>query len=70
MVASHSCREVLAALADLPYLQEQWREVRPLLEAGTLDPVIGSTHPLDRAAEALREMDERRAHGKVLLQVR
>ena len=57
-------------LADLPYLQEQWSEVRPLLEAGKLDPVIGSTHPLEQAAEALLEMDERRAQGKVLLQVR
>ncbi|MFP5219157.1 MAG: NADPH:quinone oxidoreductase family protein [Actinomycetes bacterium] len=57
-------------LADLPYLQEQWRDVRPLLEAGTLDPVIGSTYPLESAADALLEMDERRAQGKVLLRVR
>jgi NADPH:quinone reductase len=44
--------------------------VRPLLEAGRLDPVISSVHPLADAAEALLELDERRALGKVLLSVR
>ena len=57
-------------LQDLSYLQEQWAEVRPMLEAGRLDPPIGSTHPLEEAAQALLEIDERRAQGKVLLQVR
>jgi NADPH:quinone reductase len=57
-------------LADLPFLQEQWRDVRPLVESGALDPVIGSVHPLEDAGQALLEMDERRARGKVLLQVR
>jgi NADPH:quinone reductase len=57
-------------LADLPYLQEQWREVLPMLEAGRLDPPIGSVRPLEQAAEALREIEERRAQGKVLLAVR
>lgn len=57
-------------LADLPYLQEQWREVRPLLEQGRLDPPISSVHPLDDVVAALQELDERRARGKVLLRVR
>jgi len=57
-------------LQDLPYLQEQWSEVRPLLEAGKLDPPIGAVFPLEQAAQALLEIDERRAQGKVLLQVR
>jgi NADPH2:quinone reductase len=57
-------------LADLPYLQQQWAEVRPMLEAGRLDPPIGSVHPLEDAAKALLELDERRAQGKVLLRVR
>ena len=52
------------------YLQEQWAELLPLLEAGTLDPVIGTTHPLEDAAAALLELDERRAAGKVLLTTR
>lgn len=57
-------------LQDLPYLQEQWSEVRPMLEAGKLDPPIGAVFPLEQAAQALLEIDERRAKGKVLLQVR
>jgi NADPH2:quinone reductase len=57
-------------LSDLPYLQEQWAEVRPMLEAGLLDPPISTVHPLEDVVEALREIDERRARGKVLLRVR
>jgi NADPH:quinone reductase len=57
-------------LSQLSYLQEQWDDVRPLLEAGRLDPVISSVHPLADAAEALLELDERRALGKVLISVR
>ena len=57
-------------LADLPYLQRQWTELLPLLEAGRLDPPIGTVHPLADAALALAELDERRAAGKVLLAVR
>ncbi len=50
------------------YLQEQWAEIEPLL--GALDPVIGATYPLESAAEALRDLDERRAVGNVVLTVR
>ncbi len=57
-------------MADLDYLQEQWADLLPLLEAGKLDPVIGTIHPLAAAADALVEIDERRAAGKVLLAVR
>jgi NADPH2:quinone reductase len=57
-------------LHDVSYLQEQWQAIRPMLEAGQLDPPIGSRYPLEHAAQALRELDERRAQGKVLLQVR
>ncbi len=52
------------------YLQEQWAELLPLLEAGRLDPVLGTTHALEDAAQALLELDERRAAGKVLLTTR
>ena len=57
-------------LADLPYLQRQWAELVPLLEAGRLDPVIGTVYPLGEAAQALAELEDRRAAGKVLLQIR
>ena len=55
---------------DIDYLQEQWADLLPLLEGGRLDPVIGTVHALDRASDALVEIDERRAAGKVLLRVR
>jgi NADPH:quinone reductase len=51
------CREVDHALA-------------PLIEAGFVRPIVGARFPLARAAEALREIDERRALGKVVLDVR
>ena len=55
---------------DAGYLQEQWADLLPLLEAGTLDPVLGPTFALEDATQALLELDERRAAGKVLLTVR
>lgn len=50
--------------------KEQWQELYPLLESGKLDPVLGSVHPLADVVEAVTELDERRAAGKVLLRVR
>jgi len=52
------------------YLREQWQELLPHLASGALDPVLGSSYPLAKAADALREFDERRASGKIVLQVR
>ncbi len=52
------------------YVQEQWRDLQPLLERGALQPVLGSVHDLADAAAAVTELDERRATGKVLLRVR
>jgi NADPH:quinone reductase len=39
-------------------------------EAGFIKPVVGSRYPLERAADALREIEARRAIGKVVLVVR
>lgn len=52
------------------YLHQQWEVLLPLLELGELDPLIGASYPLERAAEALVSMDERTAVGKVVLDVR
>ncbi|MGY1744900.1 NADPH:quinone oxidoreductase family protein [Blastococcus sp. SYSU D00695] len=54
----------------LEYLQEQWADLLPLLREGRLDPVLGAQYPLAEATQALLELDERRAQGKVLLTVR
>lgn len=52
------------------YFQEQWAEILPLLEAGKLNPIISGTYPLERAGEAIAELEERRVTGKVLLKLR
>jgi NADPH2:quinone reductase len=52
------------------YPRTQWAELLPLLRDGRIDPPIGGVHPLADAAAALRELDERRATGKVVLTVR
>jgi NADPH2:quinone reductase len=49
------------------YLRRQWDELVPLLESGTVDPVIGEVRRLDDVVAALTAVDERRALGKVLL---
>jgi NADPH:quinone reductase len=43
--------------------------VARLIEAGQVRPVIGARHPLEGAADALVEIDRRRAIGKVVLEV-
>jgi NADPH2:quinone reductase len=40
------------------------------VESGAVDPPIGAVHPLDRAATAIRALDQRRAAGRVLVRVR
>ncbi len=47
----------------------QWEELLPHLRAGGLDPPIGARLPLEKAAEALAQIDERRVLGKIILTV-
>ena len=56
--------EAKGALAD-----ELAREVWPLLDAGTLAPVIDSTFPLERAGEAHARMEASVHIGKIVLEV-
>jgi len=44
--------------------------VNRLIEQGNVSPIVGERFPLERAADALRFLDERRATGKVVLDVR
>ena len=46
------------------------REVQRLVEQGFVRPVVGARFPLERAADALNAIDQRRATGKVVLDVR
>jgi NADPH2:quinone reductase len=57
-------------MARPEYLQEQWARLLPYLQDGRLDPLIGNSYPLEQAADALLELDERRALAKVLLTTR
>jgi NADPH2:quinone reductase len=44
--------------------------VNHLIEQGFVRPIVGDRFPLERAADALRAIDERRATGKIVLDVR
>jgi NADPH:quinone reductase len=44
--------------------------VNRLIEQGNVAPIVGERFPLERAADALRFLDERRATGKIVLDVR
>ena len=41
-----------------------------MVDEGVVRPIVGERFPLERAGEALRVIDERRATGKVVLDVR
>jgi len=44
--------------------------INRLIEQGNVAPIVGERFPLERAADALRAIDERRATGKIVLDVR
>ena len=52
------------------YPGRQWRDLVPLIESGAIDPPMGPLFPLEDAAAAIRELDERRAAGRVLIRTR
>jgi NADPH2:quinone reductase len=55
---------------DPDFAAQQWRDLLPLMRSGGIDPPLGPVFALDDAAAAIRELDERRAAGKVLIRVR
>lgn len=55
------------ALKRPGHLAVEWEAIAPHVASGALRPPIGATFGLDEAAQALAELDERRATGKVLL---
>jgi NADPH2:quinone reductase len=44
--------------------------VNGMVDEGFVSPIIGERFPLERAADALKALDERRATGKIVLDVR
>jgi NADPH2:quinone reductase len=57
------------ALAVPGHMAMEWAQLAPHIESGALDPVLGPSFPLADAAQALAELDERRAVGKIILTV-
>ncbi|MFP2911996.1 NADPH:quinone oxidoreductase family protein [Pyxidicoccus sp. 3LFB2] len=46
------------------------KDLEAMADKGVLEPVVGSVFPLEQGAQALRELEARRATGKVVLRVR
>ncbi|MFL5349455.1 MAG: NADPH:quinone oxidoreductase family protein [Hyalangium sp.] len=46
------------------------QELAKLAEQGVVSPLVGTVYPLEQGAQALRELEQRRATGKVVLRVR
>jgi NADPH2:quinone reductase len=56
-----------AALGRPGYLDGQWEVLLPFIEAGQLNPHIHATYPLEQAAQALTDIDDRSVRGKIIL---
>jgi NADPH:quinone reductase len=52
------------------YMQEQWRDLEPLMANGTIKPPIGASYALEDFGRALVDMDERRTLGKSVVRLR
>jgi len=52
------------------YMQEQWRDLGPMLADGTIRPLIGATYAFEEFGRALQDMDDRRTLGKSVVVVR
>jgi NADPH2:quinone reductase len=50
--------------------QRMAKEIDRLYAAGALKPLVGAVYPLADGALALREVEERRAIGKIALKIR
>jgi NADPH2:quinone reductase len=48
---------------------EAAEQLNQLAREGNLEPIVGATHPLEDAANALTELRERTAHGKSVLHI-
>ncbi len=58
------------AMARPDFMQQQWRELVPMIEAGVVRPPIGATYDLDGFGQALLDMAARRTLGKSVVRVR
>ena len=49
--------------------QARFHEILELFGRGGIDPLVGSSYPLEQYVRGLRDLSERRAIGKVVLTV-
>jgi NADPH2:quinone reductase len=55
---------------DAALFAKTQRALDDMIEAGAVRPIVGAALPFERAADALRLIDERKATGKVVLTLR
>jgi NADPH2:quinone reductase len=59
-----------AFVGDKPGLTREIAEdLDRLAASGAVDPIVSATYPLEEGAQALRDIDERRATGKIVLRM-
>jgi NADPH:quinone reductase len=58
------------AMSKPDYLQQQWRDLLPMVESGVVAPPIGATYDLDGFGQALADLEARRTLGKSVVDVR
>ncbi|WP_134765769.1 NADPH:quinone oxidoreductase family protein [Nocardioides sp. 1609] len=58
------------AMSTPGYMQEQWARLVPMIESGAVRPPVGRLYDLEDFGQALVDMDERRALGKLVVRVR
>jgi NADPH:quinone reductase len=52
------------------FMQEQWQALVPMIESGVVKPPIGTTYAFDEFGQALLDLDQRKALGKLVVRVR
>jgi NADPH:quinone reductase len=52
------------------FMQQQWKELLPMLESGVVRPPIGATYDLDGFGQALLDMEARKTLGKSVVRIR
>ena len=58
------------AMVTPGYMQEQWRDLEPMLADGTVSPPIGATYAFEDFGQALTDMEARKTLGKSVVIVR
>jgi len=58
------------AMTRQDFMQQQWRELVPMIETGVVKPPIGATYDLEGFGQALIDMADRKTLGKSVVRVR